>query len=124
MAYSYNQEIERQRVPYLLTPPPSPEWNPQPMPDFNVRLRVTLTGWHDWEPFGLSVTPAVDPAFGIEVNYSPDANGDQTLVLETGAFSSPLHSTELREALELVYAVARTEATKRLNAMPYQLPLY
>jgi len=124
MRYLYNQEIERQRVPCLFTAPPTPDRNPQNMPDFNVRVTANLTSWHEWQPFGLA--PAdLGASFGISITYSPaDAAADQQLALETCDSRSELLSPRIRELLQELHEAVVALASLRLNEMPYQLPIF
>ena len=93
------------------------------MPEYNVRIQVTLTGWHDWEPFGLSIDPLEHPQFGISVYAGDGAVDAQQLVLETCSIVSQSFASDLQSAMATVYEAARLIATARLNELPYQLRL-
>lgn len=94
------------------------------MPDTSVKVVVTLTSWHEWQPFGLS-DAAYPAAFGISVIYSPsDGSGDQQLALDTMSIDSMHLSAEIRSHLDAIHQATVADATTRMNSLPYQLPIF
>lgn len=90
------------------------------MTDKNLRLRITITSWHDWQPFGLSEQGS-SPSFGIELLYQPAPDYNEiTLALETCSIDSEILALNLRSALFQVHEAAAALGSIRMNELPYQ----
>lgn len=92
------------------------------MADLSIRIQMTLTAWHEWQPFGIGDFSEW-PQLGIKVDYVDSTGEARQIALETMATISTLLSAESQAALHDAYELARQLAQRRLNEMPYQLPL-